>query len=36
MLFNTLKWIGVAYLLYIGIKLLRSKKTKSSCYNQKQ
>ncbi len=26
MLFNTLKWIGVAYLLYIGIKLLRSKK----------
>lgn len=26
LLFNTLKWIGVAYLLYIGIKLLRSKK----------
>lgn len=26
LLFNTLKWIGVVYLLYIGIKLLRSKK----------
>ncbi|MBJ7297359.1 MAG: LysE family translocator [Dolichospermum sp.] len=26
LLFNTLKWVGAAYLIYIGIKSLRAKK----------